>query len=168
MRRGGDGWYCDGARLPLRAIRLPDEIVVFGRGGGSFALDDPLGRGLLPLQHDAVDEFGQPAPHLEGLLQDVAPRRKLFRMDTCESGEVDEDDITQMLSEQYGVPSINLRHFEIDESVINLIPSEVSQKYLVVPVNRTGATLTIGMADPTNVFAMDDIKFMTGYNVEPV
>ena len=83
-------------------------------------------------------------------------------------GYVKEDDITQLLSEQYGVPSINLRHFEIDESVINLIPSEVAQKYLVLPVNRTGATLTIAMADPTNVFAMDDIKFMTGYNVEPV
>ena len=83
-------------------------------------------------------------------------------------GYVKEDDITQLLSEQYGVPSINLRHFDIDETVINLIPSEVAQKYLVLPVNRTGATLTISMADPTNVFAMDDIKFMTGYNVEPV
>jgi type IV pilus assembly protein PilB len=83
-------------------------------------------------------------------------------------GFVKEDDITQLLSDQYGVPSINLRHFEIDETVINLIPSEVAQKYLVLPVNRTGATLTIAMADPTNVFAMDDIKFMTGYNVEPV
>ncbi|MCP3980416.1 MAG: type IV-A pilus assembly ATPase PilB [bacterium] len=83
-------------------------------------------------------------------------------------GYVKEDEITQLLSEQYGVPSINLRHFEIDETVINLIPSEVSQKYLIIPINRTGATLTIGMADPTNVFAMDDIKFMTGYNVEPV
>lgn len=83
-------------------------------------------------------------------------------------GYVKEDEITQLLSEQYGVPSINLRHFEIDESVINLIPSEVAQKYLVLPVNRTGATLTIAMADPTNVFAMDDIRFMTGYTVEPV
>ena len=83
-------------------------------------------------------------------------------------GVVKEEDLTQLLSEQYGVPSINLRHFEIDSSVIQLIPSEVSQKYLVIPVNRTGATLTIAMADPTNVFAMDDIKFMTGYNVEPV
>ncbi len=83
-------------------------------------------------------------------------------------GVVTEDDITQLLSDQYGVPSINLRHFEIDDSVIKLIPAEVAQKYLVIPVNRTGATLTIAMADPTNVFAMDDIKFMTGYNVEPV
>src|SRR5213592_3124636 len=83
-------------------------------------------------------------------------------------GFVREDDITNLLSEQYGVPSINLRHFDIDEAVIKLIPSEVAQKYLVIPVNRTGATLTVAMVDPTNVFAMDDIKFMTGYNVEPV
>ena len=83
-------------------------------------------------------------------------------------GHVREDDITQLLSEQYGVPSINLRHFEIDGTVISLVPSEVAQKYMILPVNRTGATLTIAMADPTNVFAMDDIKFMTGYNVEPV
>ncbi len=83
-------------------------------------------------------------------------------------GFVEEDDITRLLSEQYGVPSINLRHFTVDDAVIKLIPSEVAQKYLVLPVNRTGATLTIALADPTNVFAMDDIKFMTGYNVEPV
>ena len=83
-------------------------------------------------------------------------------------GYLKEDEITQLLSEQYGVPSINLRHFEIDESVISLIPSPVAQKYSVIPVNRTGGTLTLAMGDPTNVFAMDDIKFMTGYNVEPV
>lgn len=83
-------------------------------------------------------------------------------------GYVKEEDITNFLSEQYDVPAINLRHFEIDESVIKLIPSEVAQKYLIIPVNRTGATLTIAMVDPTNVFAMDDIKFMTGYNIEPV
>ena len=52
--------------------------------------------------------------------------------------------------------------------MVKLIPSEVAQKYLILPVTRTGATLTVAMADPTNVFAMDDIKFMTGYNVEPV
>ncbi len=83
-------------------------------------------------------------------------------------GLVKEDDITQLLSQQYGVPAINLGSVEIDESVIKLIPSEVAQKYLIMPISRAGATLTIAMVDPTNVFAMDDIKFMTGYNVEPV
>jgi type IV pilus assembly protein PilB len=83
-------------------------------------------------------------------------------------GYVSEEDITECLSQQFGVPSINLMHFEIDASVIKLISGDVARKYNILPVNKTGATITIAMADPTNVFAMDDIKFMTGYNVEPV
>ena len=81
---------------------------------------------------------------------------------------VKDEEITALLSKQYGVPSINLAQFEIDVGVIKLIPAETAQKYQIVPLSRAGATLTIAMTDPTNVFAMDDIKFMTGYNVEPV
>jgi type IV pilus assembly protein PilB len=83
-------------------------------------------------------------------------------------GAASEQDITETLSQQFGVPSIDLAHFEIDPSIIKVVPGEVARKYGVLPVNKTGATLTIAMSDPTNVFAMDDIKFMTGYNVEPV
>ncbi len=83
-------------------------------------------------------------------------------------GAVSESDITETLSQQFGVPSIDLAHFEIDPGIIKVVPGEVARKYGVLPVNKTGATLTIAMGDPTNVFAMDDIKFMTGYNVEPV
>jgi type IV pilus assembly protein PilB len=83
-------------------------------------------------------------------------------------GFVTEEDILDCLSQQYGVPSINLRHFEIDESIIRLIPADVARKYQFIPVSKTGATLTVAMADPTNVFAMDDITFITGYRVEPV
>jgi type IV pilus assembly protein PilB len=83
-------------------------------------------------------------------------------------GFVDDDDITALLSKQYGVPSINLSEFDIDAAVIRLVPPETAHKYQVIPLSRSGATLTIAMTDPTNVFAMDDIKFMTGYNVEPV
>src|SRR6187200_2949294 len=83
-------------------------------------------------------------------------------------GFVKDEEITALLSKQCGVPSINLAQFEIDPAVIKLIPNETAQKYQVIPLNRAGATLTIAMTDPTNVFAMDDIKFMTGYNVEPV
>ena len=83
-------------------------------------------------------------------------------------GLVKDEEITALLSRQYGVPSINLTQFEIDQSVIKLIPADTAQKYEIVPLSRSGATLTIAMTDPTNVFAMDDIKFMTGYNVEPV
>src|SRR5437016_6208771 len=83
-------------------------------------------------------------------------------------GFVKDEEITALLSKQYGVPSINLAQFEIDPGVIKLIPADTAQKYQIVPLSRAGATLTIAMTDPTNVFAMDDIKFMTGYNVEPV
>src|SRR5574342_241223 len=83
-------------------------------------------------------------------------------------GYVKDEEITALLSKQYGVPSINLARFEIDPSVIKLVPAETAQKYQIIPLSRAGANLTIAMVDPTNVFAMDDIKFMTGYNVEPV
>jgi type IV pilus assembly protein PilB len=83
-------------------------------------------------------------------------------------GLVSDDMITAVLSRQYGVPSVNLELFDIDESVIRLIPREVADKYSVLPLSRVGATLTLAMVDPTNVFAMDDIKFMTGLNIEPV
>jgi type IV pilus assembly protein PilB len=83
-------------------------------------------------------------------------------------GFVKDEEITALLSKQYGVPSINLAQFEIDPAIVKLIPAETAQKYQIVPLSRAGATLTIAMTDPTNVFAMDDIKFMTGYNVEPV
>jgi type IV pilus assembly protein PilB len=83
-------------------------------------------------------------------------------------GLVSDDMITAVLSRQYGIPSVNLDLFQIDESVLQLIPQEVAQKYSVLPLSRVGASLTLAMVDPTNVFAMDDIKFMTGLNVEPV
>jgi type IV pilus assembly protein PilB len=83
-------------------------------------------------------------------------------------GLVSDDMITAVLSRQYGVPSVNLELFDIDDSVIRLIPRDVADKYSVLPLSRVGATLTLAMVDPTNVFAMDDIKFMTGLNIEPV
>ena len=83
-------------------------------------------------------------------------------------GFVSDDEITEVLSRQYGVPSINLKYYEVDPAVIKLIPQDTAVRYQIVPLSRVGSTLTIAMIDPTNVFAMDDIKFMTGFNVEPV
>ncbi len=83
-------------------------------------------------------------------------------------GFVKDEEVTSLLSRQYGVPAIDIHQFEIDPTVTRLVSSETAQKYGVVPLSRSGARLTIAMIDPTNVFAMDDIKFMTGYNVEPV
>ena len=83
-------------------------------------------------------------------------------------GILSDDVITAVLSRQYGVPSINIDLFQIDDEVVKLISQEVALKYTVLPISKLGATLTLAMADPTNVFAADDIKFMTGLNVEPV
>jgi type IV pilus assembly protein PilB len=83
-------------------------------------------------------------------------------------GLVTDDEVTAVLSRQYGVPSINLKFYEVDPAVVKLIPQETAVRYQIVPLSRVGSTLTIAMTDPTNVFAMDDIKFMTGFNVEPV
>ncbi len=83
-------------------------------------------------------------------------------------GYISEEKLASFLSKQYSVPAINLSEYKIDPSVIKLIPMEMARKYLILPVARVGATLTIAMADPSNVFAIDDVKFMTGYNVEVV
>jgi type IV pilus assembly protein PilB len=83
-------------------------------------------------------------------------------------GFVQEDKLMTFLSKQYGVPYVDLSKFEINPAVIKHIPAEVAQKYRIMPINRAGSTITIAMVDPSNIFAIDDIKFMTGYNVEAV
>ncbi|HEV8239364.1 MAG TPA: type IV-A pilus assembly ATPase PilB [Thermoanaerobaculia bacterium] len=83
-------------------------------------------------------------------------------------GFVTEEKLTDFLSKHFGVPSVNLDRVDVDEAVIKIIPADVARKYTILPISKAGAKLTIAMLDPTNVFAMDDIKFMTGYNVEPV
>ncbi len=85
-----------------------------------------------------------------------------------ELGFVTDDDVTAALSRQYGLPAANLNELEVDPNVIKLIPMETALKHQVLPVNRVGSSLTLVMADPTNVFAMDDVKFMTGFYVEPL
>jgi len=83
-------------------------------------------------------------------------------------GYIDENELTGFLSSQYGVPSINLSDIELDPDVLKLIPKEVVTRHQVIPVNRSGNTLIVAMADPSNIFAVDDIKFITKFNIEVV
>ena len=83
-------------------------------------------------------------------------------------GFLEENDLTDFVAKQYGVPSINLDEFEVEQSVVQLIPEEVATKHIVVPVNRAGSTLIVATSDPSNIFALDDIKFLTGYNIQAV
>ncbi len=84
------------------------------------------------------------------------------------NGFVDEADITNLLSRQYGMPSVDLTQFEIDPKVTKLVPAAVARKHRIVPFSKTGSTLTIALADPSNISAIDDINFLTGLNVEAV
>ena len=83
-------------------------------------------------------------------------------------GFVDETELTQFLSKTYGVPSINLEDFDISAEVIALVPKEVATRHLCLPINRAGGVLIVAMADPSNLTAIDDLKFLTNYQIEVV
>src|SRR3954451_16395478 len=83
-------------------------------------------------------------------------------------GYLTEKELVDSLAQHFRVPSVDLSGMEVDEAVIKIIPADIARKYTILPVSKSGATVTGAMIDPTNVFAMDDVKFMTGYRVEPV
>src|ERR1043165_6555241 len=83
-------------------------------------------------------------------------------------GYISDGEITNFLSTQYRLPAINLDEYEIDAEVIKLVAREVCEKHRIIPVSRSGSSLIVAMSDPTNLNAIDDIKFLTGFNVEPV
>ena len=83
-------------------------------------------------------------------------------------GYIKEDELLSFLSAQYRVPSVKISKMEVNPNVIKLVPSSVSKKYFILPINRVGPKLTLAMADPSNIVVIDEIKFMTGFNVEPV
>jgi type IV pilus assembly protein PilB len=83
-------------------------------------------------------------------------------------GYVNDQALTQFVAKQYSLPSINLAEIEIDAAVLKLIPRETCEKHQVIPVRRNGPTLIVAMADPSNIYAIDELKFLTQYNIEPV
>ncbi len=83
-------------------------------------------------------------------------------------GYIKEDELLSFLSAQYRVPSVKLSKIEINPNVIKLIPSSIAKKYFIIPIHRVGPKLTLAMADPSNIIVIDEVKFMTGFNVEPV
>jgi type IV pilus assembly protein PilB len=83
-------------------------------------------------------------------------------------GYISDNEITNFLSQQYRVPTIDLEEYEIDADILKLVAKEQCEKHRVVPVSRTGNSLIVAMADPTNLHAIDDLKFLTSYNIEPV
>ncbi|WP_106391862.1 type IV-A pilus assembly ATPase PilB [Enhygromyxa salina] len=100
--------------------------------------------------------------------QDQRSTGKRLAYSLTKLGILQETELTDFLSKQYGVPSITLDDFEIDPDVINLVPREVASKHVLIPVQQAGNTLIVAMADPSNIYAIDDVKFMTGLQIEPV
>ena len=83
-------------------------------------------------------------------------------------GFIADSQLAAALARQHNMPSVDLSQIPIDPEIAKLIPAETAVKYQVLPLARFGSCLTLAMVDPTNVFAMDQIKFITGFNVEPV
>lgn len=81
-------------------------------------------------------------------------------------GYVGEAMLVEFLSRQYGVPVVDIDTVDVPTEVVSLVPREVRERHLILPIGRRGATLMLAMADPSNIFAIDDVKFLTGYNVE--
>ena len=100
--------------------------------------------------------------------EEAANKGKRLGAQITALGFMDENELTEFVAKQYGVPSINLDDFQIDAEVLALIPEDVASKHGVVPINRAGSTLILATSDPSNIFALDDIKFLTGYNIQPV
>ncbi|MCK5139575.1 MAG: Flp pilus assembly complex ATPase component TadA, partial [Thermodesulfovibrionia bacterium] len=106
--------------------------------------------------------------HLEKALELQKKEGGRLGSNLIKLGVLTEEKLVAFLSQQYGVPAISLSDYQIDSNLTKFIPVDVAQKYSILPVARVGATLTVAMVDPSNVFAIDDVKFMTGYNVDPV
>lgn len=100
--------------------------------------------------------------------EEAASKGRRLGAQITELGFMDENELTDFVAKQYGVPSIDLSDFQIEPDVVSLVPMDVATKHNVVPVNRAGSTLILATADPSNIFALDDIKFLTGYNIQPV
>ena len=83
-------------------------------------------------------------------------------------GFIDEVDLTRMLARQYRMPAVDLSNFEVDARIAKLIPAELAQRHLVLPLKREGRTLTVAMADPSDLGVIDDLKFITRYDIFPV
>ena len=101
--------------------------------------------------------------------QDEAKRTgKRLGATLAKMGLVPDTVLTQMVARQYSLPAINLSELEIDPNVLKLIPKDICEKHQVIPVRRQGPTLIVAMADPSNIYAIDELKFLTQYNIDPV
>ena len=143
----------------------PATLVGSGSDPGSFApvKVDPGGIGELLLRENVVSLV-----QLEEAQREIVKFGGRLGHTLAKLGYVEETQLVQFLSRQYGVPSVDVEEVEIPMDVVDLIPQSVAEKHSLIPVNLQGSSLIVAMSDPSNIYAMDDIKFLTGFNVEVV
>jgi type IV pilus assembly protein PilB len=105
---------------------------------------------------------------LEKALQEQRQSGTRVGYNLVKLGFIQETDLTIMLARQYKMPAVDLSKFEVDPRIAKLIPGDLAIKHLVLPLKRDGRTLTVAMADPTNLGVLDDLKFITRYDIFPV
>ena len=134
---------------------MADEDGAGGQGGGN--LGDVLVRNDMVSEDELEEAKAEAAKGGAGLTGALA-----------RLGYVKETQLVEFLSRQYGVPSINLEEVEVEEDVIEMIPQDVAERHGIIPIDKHGSTIVVAMTDPSNIYAMDDIKFLTGFDVEAV
>ena len=142
-------------------MRPRSQVNAVSGWGGRRSVNDQIGELL-------VKENLLTADQLRQARDDARSKGSRLGAQITQLGYLDENDLTEFVAKQYGVPSIDLEEFEIDAVVIRLVPEDVATKHTVIPVNRAGSTLILATSDPSNIFALDDIKFLTGYNIQAV
>jgi type IV pilus assembly protein PilB len=105
---------------------------------------------------------------LERALQEQRASGTRIGYNLVKLGFIQETEITKMLARQFRMPAVDLSRFEVDPKIVKMVPSDLALKHLVLPLKKEGRTLTVAMADPTNLGVLDDLKFVTRYDIFPV
>lgn len=150
---------CNTCHQSVYACETPDDAEEYSESGRRFAVAESAQAPRARVVPSEQLRKAQDAKKRDGGRIGYHP---------IKTGAIEESKLTEFLSRQYGVPATNLRDFKIDPEVIKLVPKRVPLKHQIIPVNRAGATLIIAMSDPSNIFAIDDVKFLTGCEIEVV
>ncbi len=119
--------------------------------------------GELLLENKVID-----GNQLQATFSQMREKGQSFLNSLVESGAINDEELHGFLSEHFKVPAVKLADLELDQDVVSILPEELAKKYRAIPINHAGKTLVVAMADPSNIEAIDEIKFLTEYNVETV
>ena len=134
-----------------------------GRRDAPKARSASAGLGELLLRESVIN-----LPQLDEARKDIEKHGGRLGNTLAKLGYVSEQQLVSFLSKQYGVPAVALDAIAVPEEVIKMVPKEVAQRHGIIPIEKQGTSLIVAVSDPSNIYAMDDIKFLTGYNVEMV